>query len=72
MEGWFENPDGTQDVHRRLPESQLEQEVDVPIGDEQQDRAGRSRLGQPTHFMPHRQLGMFTITVPKDFGRSSA
>src|SRR5262249_38972475 len=24
--------------------------------------------GQPTHFLPRRQWGVFTITVPKDFG----
>src|SRR5262245_12770266 len=25
-------------------------------------------MGQPTHFMPRRQWGVFTVTVPKNFG----
>ena len=27
-----------------------------------------NRQGQPTHFLPRRQWGVFTITVPSDFG----
>ena len=38
----------------------------------QPDRARRSRHGQPTHFLPRRQWGVFTITVPKDFGEKQA
>ena len=29
-------------------------------------------MGQPTHFLPKRQWGVFTITVPKDFGDQKA
>ena len=29
---------------------------------------GGPDYGQPTHFLPRRQWGVFTITVPKDFG----
>ena len=24
-------------------------------------------MGQPTHFLPGRQTGMFIVTVPKEF-----
>ena len=29
-------------------------------------------MGQPTHFLPGRQIGMFVVTVPKEFTRAAA
>ena len=29
-------------------------------------------MGQPTHFLPRRQWGVFVIRVPKDFGKKQA
>jgi hypothetical protein len=42
--------------------------VDVPIGADNRIEPGGPDFGQPTHFLPGRQWGMFAITVPKDFG----
>jgi len=69
MEGWFENPDGTKTFIVGYLNRNSKVEVDVPIGENNKIEPGGPDYGQPTHFMPHRQLGMFTITVPKDFGQ---
>ena len=68
MEGWFDNPDGTKTFIVGYLNRNAKTEVDVPIGPNNNIEPGGPDYGQPTHFMPHRQLGMFTITVPKDFG----
>ena len=67
MEGWFENADGTKTFIIGYLNRNAKQEVDVPIGPNNSIEPGGPDMGQPTHFMPHRQLGMFTITVPKEF-----
>jgi hypothetical protein len=69
MEGWFENPDGTKTFIVGYLNRNSKVEVDVPIGENNKIEPGGPDYGQPTHFMPHRQLGMFTITVPKDFAQ---
>lgn len=42
--------------------------VDIPIGPDNSIEPGGPDFGQPTHFLPGRQHGMFAIVVPKDFG----
>jgi hypothetical protein len=66
MEGWFDNPDGTKTFIVGYLNRNAKQEIDVPIGPNNNIEPGGPDYGQPTHFMPHRQLGMFTINVPKD------
>jgi len=39
----------------------------VPIGPNNRIEPGGPDLGQPTHFLPGRQIGMFVVTVPKEF-----
>src|SRR5262249_30907108 len=41
---------------------------DIPVGPDNRIEPGGPDQGQPTHFLPRRQWGVFTITVPKDFG----
>ncbi len=41
------------------------QEVDIPIGPDNHFEPGDPDRGQPTHFLPNRNFGMFSITVPK-------
>ena len=67
MEGWFENADGSRTFIVGYLNRNAKQEVDVPIGPNNSIEPGGPDYGQPTHFMPHRQLGMFTVTVPKEF-----
>ena len=44
------------------------QEIDVPIGPDNNIEPGGPDQGQPTHFLTGRQYGMFAVVVPKDFG----
>jgi hypothetical protein len=44
------------------------QELDIPIGPDNRIEPDGPDYGQPTHFYPGRQHGVFAIRVPKDFG----
>jgi len=44
------------------------QELDVPIGPDNNIEPGGPDQGQPTHFYPRRNPFLFTIRVPKDLG----
>ncbi len=46
------------------------QTLDIPVGPNNRIEPGGPDLGQPTHFLPRRQWGVFTIVVPKDFGKN--
>jgi hypothetical protein len=67
FEGWFDNPDGTRSFLVGYLNRNFEQELDVPIGPNNRIEPGGPDMGQPTHFMPGRQTGVFIVTVPKDF-----
>jgi hypothetical protein len=68
FEGWFQNPDGTYSILVGYYNRNLKQEVDIPVGPANRIEPGGPDRGQPTHFLPGRQWGVFTIQVPKDFG----
>ena len=74
FEGWYKNPDGTFSILLGYNNRNLKQDLDIPIGPSNRIEAlgsgapGGPDRGQPTHFVPGRQWGMFSITVPKDFG----
>jgi hypothetical protein len=44
------------------------QELDIPVGPDNRIEPDGPDYGQPTHFYPGRQHGVFAIKVPKDFG----
>jgi hypothetical protein len=67
-EGWFPNADGTFSLLFGYYNRNLKQEPDIPIGPENRIEPGGPDQGQPTHFLTRRRWGIFTITVPKDFG----
>lgn len=68
FEGWFPNPDGTFSILFGYFNRNGKQELDIPIGPSNKIEPGGPDQGQPTHFLPGRGWGVFTITVPKDFG----
>ncbi len=68
FEGWFANPDGTFSLLFGYFNRNAKEELDIPVGENNKMEPGGPDRGQPTHFLPRRQWGMFTITVPKDFG----
>jgi len=69
-EGWFKNPDGTFSLLLGYFNRNMKEEIDVPVGPNNRIEPGGPDRGQPTHFMPRRQWGVFTVTVPKDFGNN--
>jgi hypothetical protein len=45
-----------------------EEEIDVPIGPDNNIEPGGPDQGQPTHFLPRRNRFTFRVRVPKDWG----
>jgi len=70
FEGWFKNPDGTFSLLLGYYNRNQKQEVDVPIGVNNRIEPGGPDRGQPTHFMPGRGWGLFTVNVPAGFGEN--
>jgi len=68
FEGWFPNSDGSFSLLLGYFNRNLKEELDIPIGPNNRIEPGGPDQGQPTHFLPRRQWGVFPITVPKDFG----
>ena len=68
FEGWGPLRDGTNALLIGYFNRNKNQELDIPIGPENNIEPGGPDQGQPTHFLTGRQYGMFAITVPKDFG----
>jgi len=68
FEGWFANPDGSFRILVGYYNRNQKQEIDIPAGPNNRIEPGGPDRGQPTHFLPGRQWGVFTITPPKDFG----
>ena len=66
-EGWFDNADGSHTFLVGYMNRNRQREIDIPIGPNNRIEPGGPDLGQPTHFMPGRKIGMFTVTVPKEF-----
>jgi hypothetical protein len=67
-EGWFPNADGSFSILFGYYNRNLKEELDIPIGSNNRIEPGGPDQGQPTHFLTRRRWGIFTITVPKDFG----
>lgn len=68
FEGWYPNQDGSFNLLVGYFNRNQDEETDVPIGPDNNIEPGGPDQGQPTHFLSRRQWGLFTITVPKDFG----
>jgi hypothetical protein len=68
FEGWYKNTDGSYSILVGYFNRNQKQELDIPVGPNNRIEPGGPDQGQPTHFLPRRQWGVFTITVPRDFG----
>jgi hypothetical protein len=68
FEGWEKNPDGTYNFLFGYLNRNYEEEIDIPIGPDNNIEPGGDR-GQPTHFYPRRQRFVFRVTVPKDWDK---
>jgi hypothetical protein len=70
FEGWYDNADGTHTFLIGYYSRNTVAELDIPIGPNNRFEPGNPDLGQPTHFLPSRHYGMFTFTMPKEFGKT--
>jgi hypothetical protein len=67
-EGWEKNPDGSFNFLFGYMNRNWEEEIDVPIGPDNNIQPAGPDQGQPTHFLPRRNRYMFRVRVPADFG----
>jgi len=70
FEGWYQNTDGSYTLLVGYFNRNAKQTLDIPVGPNNRIEPGGPDLGQPTFFQPRRQWGVFTIVVPKDFGKN--
>src|SRR5258705_279429 len=67
-EGFVPNPDGTFTMYFGYFNRNYQEELDIPVGTDNNIEPGGDDRGQPTHFYPRRQLYVFRVTVPNDWG----
>jgi hypothetical protein len=70
FEGWYPNSDGSYSVLVGYFNRNSKQTFDIPVGPNNRIEPGGPDQGHPTHFLPRRQWGVFTIREPKDFGKN--
>jgi hypothetical protein len=68
FEGWYQNPDGSYMLLVGYFNRNLKETLDIPVGPNNSIEPVGPDQGQPTHFLPRRGWGVFTVKVPKDFG----
>jgi hypothetical protein len=65
-EGWFDSADGNHNILFGYYNRNSKQELDIPIGADNNIQPGGPDRGQPTHFLTGRQWGVFVVNLPKD------
>ncbi len=68
FEGWQKNPDGSFDLLFGYFNRNLEEELIVPIGANNSIAPLGPDAGQPTYFYPRRNMFVFRVRVPADWG----
>ncbi len=66
-EGWEQLSDGTRYFVFGYMNRNWEEEIDVPIGADNNFNVGGADEGQPTHFLPRRNRFIFRVRVPAGF-----
>ena len=66
-DGWYDNADGSHTFLIGYYNRNWSEEVDIPVGPNNRFESGDPDRGQPTHFLPNRNFGMFSVVVPKNF-----
>ena len=67
-DGWYDNADGSHTFLVGYYNRNWADNIEIPIGPNNKFEPGDIDRGQPTNFLPNRNFGMFSITVPKNFG----
>jgi hypothetical protein len=66
-EGWRENDSGTVTLTFGYFNHNWEEELDIPIGENNRFTTGDPDRGQPTHFLPRRNRFTFDVVMPEGF-----
>jgi len=69
FEGWEKNDDGSFSMMFGYMNRNWEEEVNVPLGPENNISPGDADRGQPTRFLPRRNRFVFKVRVPADWGK---
>ncbi len=69
FEGWELNADGSFNFLFGYMNRNWEEELNVPIGPDNNIEPGGPDQGQPTRFLPRRNRFVFRVRVPKDWGQ---
>ena len=67
-EGWRENADGSFIFMFGYHNENWEEELNIPVGENNFFTPGDGDRGQPTHFLPRRNRFTFEVQVPADWG----
>jgi hypothetical protein len=67
FEGWAPNADGTVSMYFGYMNRNWKEELDIPIGPNNNFAPGPPDRGQPTHFLPRRHKQIFAVVVPKGY-----
>ena len=68
FEGWRQLDDGSYVMIFGYHNENWEEELDIPVGENNFFTPGLEDRGQPTHFLPRRNRFTFEVPVPEDFG----
>lgn len=68
FEGWERNEDGSYSFLFGYMNRNWEEELNVPIGPENNIEPGGPDQGQPTRLLPRRNRFVFSVRVPQDWG----
>lgn len=68
FEGWERNEDGSLNFVFGYMNRNWEEELDVPVGPDNNIEPGGPDQGQPTRLLPRRNRFVFRVRIPKDWG----
>ena len=66
--GWTRNDDGSFELHFAYLNRNYVEEMEIPVGPDNNVTPGDPDQGQPTYFYPREYSRMFSVTVPADWG----
>ena len=69
FEGWSWAPDGSINMHFGYLNRNYVEEPAIPVGPNNSIEPGGPDRGQPTFFYTRTQRNLFTVNVPKDWGK---
>jgi hypothetical protein len=69
FEGWERNADGSYNFLFGYMNRNWDEELNVPIGPDNNIEPGGPDRGQPTRFLPRRNRFVFRVHVPQDWGQ---